>query len=306
MSYAERLSAAHVSGVTSRQPISSSAHGVSTTAYRVAAYRAQHQLFDEPQVFVDPLAVTIFDEREVTALTKPEGHDDVGARARRAFFAARARCAEDALQGAFARGIRQYVILGAGFDTFAYRNPHPGLRVFEVDRPATQHAKRGRLRDRGVVEPASVQFVPLDFERESLSLALSTAGCDPRLPTYFSWLGVTPYLEAATTLACLQEIAAYPPGSGVTFDYALDRRLMPPRERASFDDLAARVAAAGEPFLGSFAPEEIQARLSALHFGRIDDLGREALNERFFEGRQDGLRVLGMAHVLTAWVEGEP
>lgn len=116
----------------------------------------------------------------------------------RAFLAARSRLAEDALTDAVARGVRQYVVLGAGLDTFAYRNPHAGLRVFEVDLPATRAWKRQRLADVQIEVPGSVIYVAIDFAKETLTHALESAGLATGEPTFFSWLGVTPYLTSGT------------------------------------------------------------------------------------------------------------
>ena len=113
----------------------------------------------------------------------------------RAFFVMRSRFAEDALAAAVSEGVRQYVVLGAGFDTFAYRNPFPELRVFEVDHPDTQAIKRQRLADGGIEIPSSLTFVPIDFTTTKLDDALRAAGFDETKPGFFSWLGVVPYLE---------------------------------------------------------------------------------------------------------------
>src|SRR5262249_39234406 len=136
----------------------------------------------------------------------------------RAFVAARSRYAEDELSLAVERGARQYVILGAGLDTFAYRNPYPegALRVFEVDYPATQVWKRARLKEVGIPLPRDLKFAPVDFEKRALSAlpdGLREAGYDPNLGSFFSWLGVAPYLTVEGVMTTLRFIASAPKGS---------------------------------------------------------------------------------------------
>src|ERR1700675_701916 len=140
----------------------------SKTAHRVAIRRAAHQLLDQPRVLDDPLALRIIgSEAEQELRSNPKEHHAFS-RAFRAFMAARSRYAEDELARAVAQGVAQYVVLGAGLDTFAYRNPHDGLHVFEVDHPATQAWKREQLQTAGMVIPAALTFVPIDFERGTL------------------------------------------------------------------------------------------------------------------------------------------
>jgi hypothetical protein len=150
--------------------------------------RAVHQVLDDPQVFHDPLAVPIAGELEHTS-----NAEHPFSRALRAFIAVRSRYAEEQLALAVARGVKQYVVLGAGLDTFAYRNPFEaaGLHVFEVDHPSTQEWKRGRLRDAGIRIPDTMTFAAVDFERQSLADQLIAAGFRPDAGAFFSWLGVT-------------------------------------------------------------------------------------------------------------------
>jgi methyltransferase (TIGR00027 family) len=153
----------------------------SRTAERVALRRAAHQVLDHPKVFDDPLAVAIAGVSEFP-------HETLFARLLRAFMAVRSRYAEDQLTSAIARGVRQYVVLGAGLDTYAYRAA-PEVRVFEVDHPATQAWKRSRLEDAGIAIPDSMRFVPVDFERQNLADELAQAGFNMDQPAFFSWLG---------------------------------------------------------------------------------------------------------------------
>src|ERR1700733_14357288 len=198
----------------------------SRTAQRVALRRAAHQVVDHPRVFEDPLAIAI-------AGSDPEALGTVEqpySRSLRAFIAVRSRYAEDHLLAAAARGVPQYVVLGAGLDTFAYRNPFQsaGLRVFEVDHPATQEWKRAQLCAAGIAIPAEMTFAAVDFERQSLEDGLRIARFERQQPAMFSWLGVTPYLSRAAFDGTIQFIAGMPCGSSVVFDYAVGRSLLSP------------------------------------------------------------------------------
>src|SRR6202035_6128756 len=172
----------------------------SKTAHRVAIRQAAHQLLDQPRVLDDPLALRIIGSQAEQELRSNPREHHAFSRAFRAFMAARSRYAEDELARAVAHGVTQYVVLGAGLDTFAYRNPHPGLRVFEVDHPATQAWKREQLQAANIAIPPSLTFVPIDFELQTLADGLSRSGFNANAAAFFSWLGVTPYL---TREACM-------------------------------------------------------------------------------------------------------
>jgi methyltransferase (TIGR00027 family) len=275
----------------------------SRTAQRVAMLRAAHQLLDDPPVHEDSLALAILGRAEADALRAgPRRFEDVpGAPFLRAFLAVRSRLAQDALARAVSHGVRQYVILGAGLDTFAYRNPHRGLRVVEVDHPATQAWKRRRLVEAHLAVPEGVTFVALDFASEPLSAALDRAGVHRDEPSFFSWLGVTPYLEPADVLTTLAAIAPFAVGGGeVVFDYCVPPASLAPPQRAAFEALAARVAAAGEPFRAFFEPLALVAAVQGLGFREVCDIPPHELNARFFAGRADGLRVGSAGHILMA------
>jgi len=275
----------------------------SRTAERVAMRRAAHQLLDRPAVHEDPLALRILAPRVADALRADPGRREAGpfTVSLRAFLVARSRLAEDALAQAVARGVRQYVVLGAGLDTFAYRNPHAGLRVFEVDFPATQAWKRQRLADVQIEVPESVTYVAIDFATGVLTDALQSAGLSSGEPTFFSWLGVTPYLTSDTVFETLEGLAPLAAGGGgIVFDYMVDPELLNIRERIVLRMLAARVAAAGEPFLGFFRPHDLVERMHAMGFAEVDDLTPEDINARLFSGRTDAFRIGGSGHVAVA------
>jgi methyltransferase (TIGR00027 family) len=264
----------------------------SRTAQRVAQRRAAHQLWDNPRIFDDPIALKIIPRDVAAELSGARALDTAPARSLRAFVAARSRFAEDHLGAAWSRGVRQYVVLGAGLDTFAYRNPYPDLRVFEVDFPATQAWKRKCLAAGDITFPETLTFAPVDFERDTLANGLSSAGFRSSEPAFFSWLGVVPYLAGQTVLGALRWIASGPK-NGVVFDYAVPRDSLDFSNRMAFDALASRVAAAGEPFVSFFDPEKLARALQQMGFTSIEDLSSEQINARYFTGRTDQLRVRG-------------
>jgi methyltransferase (TIGR00027 family) len=274
----------------------------SRTALRVALRRAAHQLHDSPVVFHDPIAVAILGPAYAEELRRtPVRPDRPFSTALRAFLVARSRYAEDKLRIAVEGGVNQYVLLGAGLDTFAYRNPYANLRVFEVDHPATQQWKRELLAENGIDIPESVAFAPVDFESQSLLAQLHDAGFDHRAPAFFAWLGVIPYLTLEAFRATLSFISDQTPGSGLALDYGQPRSALPPFEQLTHDSLASRVEQAGEPFRLSFTPSEIAAEFARFH--GLEDLGAAEINALYFSGRTDQLQVRGAAgRLLSAWL----
>ena len=254
---------------------------------------------DRPLVFDDPLAVRIIGERAAANL--PEQPRNFVAARFRAFMAARSRFAEDELAAAVARGTRQYVVLGAGLDTFAYRKPFAGLRVFEVDHPATQAWKKARLAQTGIEIPPSLTFAPVDFDRETFDEGLRAAGFDESAPAFFSWLGVTMYLDPPIVLATLRAIIELDRANGVAFDYAMPRESLGLIGRLALDRLSKRVERTGEPFRGFFEPRALVQSLRDMGYATISDMGAEEINARYFKGREDGLRVSGkVGRLLSA------
>jgi methyltransferase (TIGR00027 family) len=275
----------------------------SATAMGAALYRAAHQLLDRPLVFVDPLALAIVGSDAERRLRSGEDrHAHATATALRALLAARSRFTEDCLAAAVARGTKQYVLLGAGLDTFAYRGGYDPahLRVFEVDHPATQLWKRARLAEAAIPIPDSVVYAPVDFERETLAEGLARAGFDRHGPALFAWLGVVPYLTREAILATLRFVAQLPAGSEIVFDYPEPASAMSPAHREVAAAMAARVAAIGEPLRSAFVPAELAQTLRELGFSDVEDLDAAAMNARYFAGRTDGLAMRGYAHVLRA------
>jgi methyltransferase (TIGR00027 family) len=270
-------------------------HLPSKTAFRVAMRRAAHQLVDNPKILNDPLAIQILGS---TAPIETSGSDNL-----RAFVAVRSRFAEDELAAAVAMGVKQCVVLGAGLDTFAYRNPFPDLRVIEVDHPATQRWKRELLQSAGIAVPPSMSFVAVDFARQSLSEELHRSGFRSGDAAFFSWLGVVPYLTQEAAFGTLRWIGSLPAGSGVVFDYAVARSQLGFLEKAALDALSHRVARAGEPFQLFLEPAELAGAIKEMGFRDLDDLGSTEINARYFAHRQDGLKLRGnLGRLMSARV----
>jgi len=277
----------------------------SLTAHRVALSRAAHQLLDDPRVLDDPIALRILGERTAHDIqANRKRFAGKFARHLRAFLVARSRVAEDALAQAVGRGVHQYVILGAGLDTFGFRSPYADtvLRVFEVDHPATQAWKRRLLTAAGISIPASLHFVPIDFETQTLAAGLRHAGFSPDEPAFFSWLGVSMYLTREAVVDTLRFVASLPRGSGIVFDYVVAPENLSLLRRMIAGALLRRVASVGEPWKTFFEPAQLAEELTALGFGRIEDLGAAELNTRFFAGRSDQLSVAGLGRLVSARV----
>jgi methyltransferase (TIGR00027 family) len=271
----------------------------SQTARGAAAYRAVHQTHEGGVIFRDPFAVKILDEETRAALDQIVA--DPAQRLMRLFITARSRFSEDTLAASVARGVRQVVVLGAGLDTFSLRNPfaEEGVRVFEVDHPATQAWKRERLEQAGIALPNSLTFAPVDFERQHLADGLANAGFDRNRPAFFQWLGVVPYLTHEAISSTLDYIATIP-ASAVVFDYTEPFENHTPERRANLMATAERAAARGKPWLSFFNPGELSTLLRDKGFTGIEDLGFAELVGRFSPALAEGLRPGPGGHVMRA------
>jgi methyltransferase (TIGR00027 family) len=257
-------------------------HGqASVTALGAAGHRAAHQVLERGFVLADPLALRILgsDAEGAIALARERPER----RGLRLFIAMRSRFAEDSAAHAIEKGVRQILVLGAGLDTFAYRLERTqDMRVFELDHPATQAEKRRRLAEAQIAEPQHVSYVAHDFEGGSMTAALKAAGLDPDRAAFVLWLGVTPYLTEAAVFATLGELASWPGGTEVVFDYANPPEAVDePNARNFHREMAERVAASGEPFRCYLDSAALHARARKLGFTDIEDLDRAALVERF-------------------------
>jgi methyltransferase (TIGR00027 family) len=260
----------------------------SRTAVGVAALRAAHQVIDEPPwILDDPISFRLLEpelqERVLGARDVPREAVRQGLRSH---VVVRSRFSEDCLSEAVARGVRQFVSLGAGLDTFAWRQPTwaSSLRIFEIDQPASQQDKRARLNRAGLTSPANLTFVPIDFEVEALDARLAESGVDRAQPVFFSWLGVTPYLNEAAIDQVLGVIAGGPPGTEVVLTFApVDGAT---QETAMVEQMA---AALGEMFRSHFSAEGLEAKLRAFGFVDVSFLTPEIAAARYYSGRRDDL-----------------
>jgi methyltransferase (TIGR00027 family) len=271
----------------------------SRMARGAAAYRAIHQRLEGGAIFSDPYASRILDPEMLARLEEMAA--DPSLRPLRLLIAARSRFSEDTLGASVARGVRQIVVLGAGLDTFSLRNPYAdlGVRVFEVDFPATQEWKRERLREAGLAVPASLTFAPVDFERQSLADGLARAGFEANRPAFFQWLGVVPYLTREAISDTLDFIAGIP-DSEVVFDYAEPFENYSPDRRAYIMGVARSAAERGEPWLSFFDPTELSRLLRDKGFAIVEDLGIGELADRFYGSLKEGIPVGPGGHVVRA------
>jgi len=256
----------------------------SRMALMVARQRAAHQLLDHGAILDDPFAMKILreDEKDVLQFAKEHPLASIG----RLLTAARSRIAEDALSKAVERGVRQVVILGAGLDTFAFRNPH-GVRIsiFEVDHPATQAWKRQRLAGAELAPPPWLTFVPVDFERDDLQQKLCSAGFQRRSAAFFTWLGVVPYLTHEAIGRTLDYMASLQ-NSEVVFNYMEPPEALSGEMRGVVTDMAKRLEKTGERWASRFEPAGIAAILRAHGFCDIEDISFEQIASRFGRGVQ--------------------
>ncbi|MDR0212460.1 MAG: SAM-dependent methyltransferase [Comamonas sp.] len=282
------LHKAHIVG-NDKTPVNA---GPKPSALMVAMQRAAHQLLDRPLVLDDPIALTVLGAAEAQAL-----RDDIDrfrhptSVGMRSSVVVRSRLADDVWAGAVERGVRQYVVLGAGLDTSAYRHPDTPGRIFEVDLPATQEWKRVRLCEAGIAVPPSLHFVPVDFESVGLAEGLARAGFDASAPAIFSWLGVTMYLDEAAVIETLRFIAGCAEGSAVLFEYVMPLSSLPPIMRIAMEQLTAQFAERGEPWKSFFEPVGLAEMLAALGFSSSNTWTPDELNQRYLANRVDGLHI---------------
>ena len=252
----------------------------SRTALMIARQRAAHQVLDHGSILYDPFAMKILREDEKDVLQFANAHPlaSIG----RLFTAARSRIAEDALSEAVERGIRQIVILGAGLDTFALRNPHGArqIRIYEVDHPATQAWKRQRLAEAQVEFPPSLILVPVDFERDDLGEKLGAAGFQQCSPAFFTWLGVVPYLTEDAIGRTLDYMASTP-NSEVVFDYMEPPAASSEEVRQLETERTERLKKVNEPSVSRFEPAGIAEVLRSHGFRAIEDIAFQEIASRY-------------------------
>lgn len=270
----------------------------SGTAHGVAVMRAAHLVIDgKPPVLNDTVAARLLGGDIEAQIRAHAGElQTPAALGLRSHVVLRSRFAEDTLMDAVAEGVEQYVLLGAGLDTFAYRQPEwaHGLAVIEVDHPGTQAAKRAALAAAGIQIPPNVRYADIDFEHETLAHGLARCGVQTAKRTFFSWLGVTMYLTREAIEATLRTVLSFPKGSGIVLTYA--------HTDAAASRLAGGSASAGEPWLSYFTPDELGAMLESLGFSGIRFLSREEAEQRYYANRTDGFAAPGRVSIAAASV----
>lgn len=299
----------------------------SLTALGTAFMRGYHAHNDDSIIFNDPLAYDLLTEKERFLIARhwinrfkavdPEGAascPDEACVLRLAFqiwtgattVLSRARYAEEALRTAIGLGIRQYVILGAGMDTFAFRCPEAlkKVEVFEVDHPATQAFKRNRIAELGWKIPSGLHYVSLDFTESSLDEIAHRSPYDPASLTFFSWLGVTYYLSRDNVLDTLAAVARISPAwSRVVFDYFEPNVARDAKAAERLKAIVDSLKELGEPLKTGFDPAALGADLGQSGLRLVEDLAPSQIQGRYFEGRTDGYRASEHIHFALAAVK---
>ncbi len=277
----------------------------SRTALMIARQRAAHQVLDHGAILSDPFAMQILgeDEKDVLQVANKHPVASIG----RLFTAARSRIAEDALSKAVERGVRQVVILGAGLDTFALRNPHCArqIRIYEVDHPATQTWKSQRLAEAQIAFPPWLVLVPVDFELDDVREKLAAAGFQENSPAFFTWLGVVPYLTEDAIGRTLDYMSSIQ-NSEVVFDYMEPPEAFSEELRQIEKDRDEQLKKIGERSVSRFEPAGIAALLRSHRFCDLEDIDFQQILSRFGRDVQGlapghlGAHVVHAKHSLNA------
>jgi len=292
----------------------------SLSAIMTACIRAHHSMYDTPKIFDDFLACDLIPQEALLSIKQHFSKDKqsnypehtvtpsdqtitLASFTKSTSVLSRARYTEDVLEEAVRQRVKQYVILGAGLDTFAFRRPEmmDCLEVFEVDHPATQNLKLHRLAELGWEHPAHLHFIPVDFTKENLATALTRSPYyDPNVKSFFSWLGVTMYLtreEVFSTLRSITDIA--PEGSAVIFDYFDSDAFIPEKSSPIMKKKQEIFQKLGEKIITGFNPLTLDEDIASLGLSLHEDLSPEDIEERYFRGRKDGHHAPEHGHI--AW-----
>ena len=295
----------------------------SMTAKISAFGRAYHSLHDEPKIFNDFLAKRWLSDEEYAQVSQymagginffnPEHAAEFADQERALEWVvqtqlaptplARARYCEDMLKNAVVLGVGQYVILGAGLDTFAFRHPKllKKLDVFEVDHPFTQSFKKSKLKELDWDIPGKLHFVPMDFSQDNLVDALKQADFDNKKLSFFSWLGVTYYLSKEDILKTLKQIAEIAPkGSSVVFDYGDEQLFDPSQTTKRVQNMVAMAAESGEPMKSCFSYPELEKLLAEAGFHIYEHLSPDDIEAKYFQNRHDYLHAFENIHYCLA------
>ncbi len=260
------------------------------TAVRVALWRALHLILDPiPSIFNDKIGAELVAEKNWQQ--RPDMNPDFS-KPMRASIVGRARLIEDLVEQRYYQGVKQYVILGAGLDTFAQRRLDlmSDMQVFEVDQPEPQAWKKQRLQECGYLQSSSLHFVPVNFEQQSWWDELVRAGFDISKPAVIVSTGVSMYLSKAANLSTLNQISKLASGSVFAMTFMLSLDLLDPQERGSLEYVMKRAQESGTPFLSLFSPEEVIQLAQQAGFQKSEYVSGEQIYQRYFSKRTDGLR----------------
>jgi methyltransferase (TIGR00027 family) len=297
------------------------------SALMTAYFRGNHAVHDSPIIFDDFLAYQLLKKEEIAAFEQeyvaslrgmdperaaslPDHAAAIAYLMQNLLLAAavfsRARYCEDNLKEAIKQGVKQFIILGAGMDTFAFRHPEylAQIKVIEVDLPATQQFKCSRLAELGWEIPANLHFVPIDFSKEDLATALCKSPFNPQALSFFGWLGVVPYLSRDAIFTTLRSIARIcPAGSRIVFDYIDDNVLDPGRAGIRWNLMHEKLRQMGESFQTSLNPYTLASELGAVGLLLEEQVNPVDTQERYFLNRTDNYRALEHAYLSTAVVQ---
>jgi methyltransferase (TIGR00027 family) len=296
----------------------------SMTALVSAFGRAYHALYDQPKIFNDDLARRLISDEEFAQISASMAAGiqffNPGAEINDPELAlrwvvhhqlaptplARASYCEKMVSNAFMTGTRQYVILGAGFDTFAYRSRDvlKRMSIYEVDHPATQALKLSRIKQMGWEKLEGLYYVPVDFRVDNFAeKMLEEYTFDPNARSIFSWLGVTYYLSKAQILKTLKDIVSIAPrGSSIIFDYADQDLFDPERTSPRVQKMVAMAAATGEPMLSGFSYRELEKLLEEVGLLIYEHLAPAEIEKEFFAARSDDYHAFENTHFVLAVV----
>jgi methyltransferase (TIGR00027 family) len=282
--------------VTERHP--------SNTAFGAATFRAVHQLIDEePKILNDPIVLRLLDASTLDQIhLNPDKFRTPRMKALRSHIVMRSRYTEDRLAEAVGNGVQQYLMLGAGLDTFPYRQPHWArvLRIFEVDHSASQRSKRERLALAGIEAPSNVELIAVDFETTSLRDCLRKSSFDFGKPAFLSMLGVMMYLSTDAIDAVFRFVNSLPRSSEIVFTFASPASTV--KENGHEPSIAAVAAAHGEPWRTRFELNDLAHKLHGFGFSTVSFLSASEADTRYFRDRHDGLHAPRKIGIVTATV----